>query len=209
MQIDESQVLWSTPERERAGKPLLVLLHGYGSHEGDLFALAPYLPLDTVVAAPRAFDRHPMGVGYSWFTLPQQLSTEWLDPGPLDAAADALHDWLATAAADASSVGILGFSQGGMIGIQLARRHPESLDRLVLLSTMVPAGDESGDDRLASLPVFWGRGTRDDVIPRSGVEHTLGWLPGRVRLTERVYEGLGHGVDDRMLGDVVAFLRET
>jgi len=36
MKIDPDVVLWSAPERERAGRPLLVLLHGYGSHEGDL-----------------------------------------------------------------------------------------------------------------------------------------------------------------------------
>ena len=32
--IDPSAVIWSTPVGERAGKPLLVLLHGLGSHEG-------------------------------------------------------------------------------------------------------------------------------------------------------------------------------
>ena len=41
MQLDESAILWSAPERERAGRPLIVLLHGYGSHEGDLFSLSP------------------------------------------------------------------------------------------------------------------------------------------------------------------------
>jgi phospholipase/carboxylesterase len=51
MQIDSSAVLWSAPERERAGRPLLVLLHGYGSHEGDLFGMAPGLPLEPVIAA--------------------------------------------------------------------------------------------------------------------------------------------------------------
>jgi phospholipase/carboxylesterase len=208
MPIDESAVLWSTPERLRPGKRLLVLLHGYGSHEGDLFALAPYLPLDAVIAAPRAFDPHPMGFGYSWFPLPE-FGSGRLDAAPLDAAADQLHDWLRRAGAEASSVGIVGFSQGGIIGMQLARRHPGAIDRLVFLSSMVAPGVEPGDDELGTLPVFWGRGTLDDVIPAIGVRHTLDWLPGRVDLTERVYEDLGHGVDDRVLGDVLDFLART
>jgi phospholipase/carboxylesterase len=54
MNIDASAVLWSAPERERAGRPLLVLLHGYGSHEGDLFGLSPRLPLGPVIASVRA-----------------------------------------------------------------------------------------------------------------------------------------------------------
>ncbi len=37
-------VLWSKPEEERAGKPLLVLLHGYGANEQDLLSLAEMLP---------------------------------------------------------------------------------------------------------------------------------------------------------------------
>ena len=37
-------VLWSKPEEERAGKPLLVLLHGYGANEEDLLSLADLLP---------------------------------------------------------------------------------------------------------------------------------------------------------------------
>lgn len=47
-------VLWSSPAQERGDRPLLVLLHGYGSHEGDLFGLVPHLPSAFVVAAVRA-----------------------------------------------------------------------------------------------------------------------------------------------------------
>ena len=71
VQIDPEFVLWSAPERERAGRPLLVLLHGYGSHEGDLFALAPRLPLAPVIASLRAPIRE--SAGYAWFTMTLQL----------------------------------------------------------------------------------------------------------------------------------------
>src|SRR5687767_6978474 len=47
-------VLWSKPEEERAGKPLLVLLHGYGANEEDLLSLADLLPQDFAVASVRA-----------------------------------------------------------------------------------------------------------------------------------------------------------
>jgi phospholipase/carboxylesterase len=67
MRIDPEAVLWPAPERDRAGRPLLVLMHGYASHEGDLFALSPRLPLGPVIASSRA----PIleNGGNVWFTM--------------------------------------------------------------------------------------------------------------------------------------------
>ena len=82
-------VLWSKPEEERAGKPLLVLLHGYGANEEDLLSLADLLPQEFVVASVRA----PMvsGAGFTWFPLTASIDYS------LDAVKDAasyVEDWL-------------------------------------------------------------------------------------------------------------------
>src|SRR5690606_11556536 len=65
-------VLWSRPENERTGTPLLVIFHGYGADEADLFSLAAQFPADFTVASVRA----PLqaGPGYSWFPLRNDLS---------------------------------------------------------------------------------------------------------------------------------------
>ncbi|MEP6844089.1 MAG: alpha/beta fold hydrolase, partial [Pseudolysinimonas sp.] len=126
MPIDPAAVIWSTPVGDRSGKPLLVLLHGLGSHEGDLFQLSPYLPLDHVIASPRGPIQS--GTGWSWFDV---AATR---PAPLNESADEFAEWLATVRGDASSVAVLGFSQGGVLGLQALRRHPELIDSLVLLS---------------------------------------------------------------------------
>ena len=60
-------VAWSKPEQERAGKPLLVLLHGYGANEQDLLSLVPGLPEEFAVASVRA--PLAMGPGFTWFPL--------------------------------------------------------------------------------------------------------------------------------------------
>ncbi len=54
--------------------------------------------------------------------------------------------------------------------------------------------------------MFWGRGTRDDVIPPFLVEHTALWLPEHVDLSGRVYPGLTHSVSEQELDDVRVFL---
>ena len=199
--IDPSAVIWSTPVAERAGKPLLVLLHGLGSHEGDLFQLSPYLPLDHVIASPRG----PLtsGAGYSWFDVAASR------PAPLNQSADELAEWLATVRGDASSVALLGFSQGGVLALQALRRHPDLIDAVVLLSAIADETVDPGDPELEVLrpPVFWGRGTTDDVVPSDQVAATREWLEEHTTLTERIYEDVGHWITDAELGDVHSFLR--
>lgn len=200
--IDPAAVIWSTPAAERDGKPLLILLHGHGDHEGSLFQLSPYLPLDHVIASPRGPER--AGDGWSWFDVVASR------PAPLNSAADAVAEWIATVRGAASSVAVLGFSQGALLALQIMRRHPESMDTLVMLSGIVDETVDPGDPELEVVrpPVFWGRGTTDDVIPASQLAATREWLGEHSTLTERIYEDVGHWITDAELGDVHSFLRE-
>ena len=165
--IDPSTVIWSTPVGERAGKPLLVLLHGLGSHEGDLFQLSPYLPLGHVIAAPRG----PIasGSGWSWFDVAAPR------PAPLNDSADGLAEWLATVRGEASSVAVLGFSQGGVLGLQTLRRHPELIDAVSPFSAIarpVKTSTTAGVVRIYSAAYFISAGRI--FLPRySGVRPTI------------------------------------
>jgi len=203
--IDTDAVLWSAGEHDREGRPLLLILHGFGSHEGDLFSLAPHLPLEPVIAALRA----PLtaGQGWSWFPIGEPG-----DPGPeaLDAAAAGVLEWLDALPEQPASIGLLGFSQGGAMALQLMRHAPERFAFAVQLSGFVASGERPGDARLAELrpPVFWGRGTADQVIPQAAVARTQDWLPDHSTLTERIYEGMAHSVSQTELDEIVEFLRE-
>lgn len=203
MKIDAGAILWSAPERERAGRPLLVLLHGYGSHEGDLFSLAPALPLSPVIASLRA----PMtaGQGNAWFPLSFDTPQEELEPNA-DAAAGAILDWLDTT--QATSVGLLGFSQGGATALQLLRLAPERFAYTVMLSGFVVGGNHPGDAALSRRkpPVFWGRGTLDPVIPQLAVEQTARWLSTHTTLTTHIYEDVAHGISNSELKDLTTFI---
>ena len=205
MRIDDEAVLWSASPSDRAGRPLLVLLHGFNSHEGDLFGLAPYLPLAPAIASLRApIDA---GYGYAWFPLLAQGEEQALESA--DQATTAIIDWLDRVAPDTTSVGLLGFSQGGAMALELLRRAPDRFAFAVSLAGFALPGVRGGDERMSQLapPVFWGRGTDDGVIPAASVARTQAWLPSHAELDARIYEGLGHSVSERELADVTAFLR--
>ena len=203
MNLDTSAVVWSAPERERAGRPLVVLMHGYGSHEGDLFALSPALPLGPVVASVRAPLRE--SGGYAWWSL-EGARPGAPDPVAVDAAATAVLDWLDTL--QYTSVSILGFSQGGAMALQLLRHAPKRFAAAVCISGFIPTATHPGDAELEALrpPVFWGRGITDEIIPEYAIERTAEWLPSHSDATIKVYPGLGHSISTEELGDFAAFL---
>jgi phospholipase/carboxylesterase len=204
VQIDDEAVQWSASAADRAGRPLLLLLHGYNSNEGDLFGLAPSLPLSPTVASLRAPTF--TGYGHAWFPLTSEGIESSIEGA--DAAVTAILEWLDRVAPGTGPVGLLGFSQGGAMAIELLRRAPERFAFAVSLAGFALPGDREGDERMSQLlpPVFWGRGTVDQVIPEASIARTQDWLPGHSSLDERIYEGLGHSVSELELADAAAFL---
>lgn len=204
--LDADAVIWSASEADREGRPLLVLMHGFGSHEGDLFGLAPSLPLEPVIAAVRAPLAAPWPLdGWAWFPRDEQSSPQASD---VNAAADAVIDWLDGLSVTPTSVGLMGFSQGGAMVVQLMRRSPEHFDYGVVMSGFVTEGEEPGDLTLEESrpPIFWGRGTHDEVIPESAIVRTTDWLPSHSTLSGRIYEGLGHGINQQAAADIRVFI---
>jgi phospholipase/carboxylesterase len=93
------------------------------------------------------------------------------------------------------------------MAIQLLRHRPRAFTYAVVLSGFVIAGEEPGDKELTEVrpPVFWGRGTRDPVIPESRIEQAASWLPEHSSLTSRTY-AIGHSITEPELADVSAFI---
>ncbi|GAA5034894.1 alpha/beta hydrolase [Microbacterium fluvii] len=205
--LDSAAVRWSEPLTARPDAPLLVLLHGYGTDESDLFGLAPHLPAEFTVAAVRAPLTPPFPMpGHSWYAI-ENLDAH--DPDTVTAAASRFIEWIdATDAAD-RPIGLLGFSQGSVVAVQALRLRPERFAFVVNLAGYAAPGELEGDAVLRELrpPVFWGRGSHDQVIPAPLVAHTTEWLPQHSTLSGRVYPQLAHSVSQDELDDVVAFLR--
>lgn len=199
--------LISRPEAERAGTPLLVLLHGYGSNEQDLMGLMGMLPEEFTYLSVRA----PMvaGPGFSWFPLTQEIGYS-IDS--VESSVVALWEFLRPVVEEFSSVTLLGFSQGMAMATSLARYQRERISAVVGLSGFAVDSPDSkifDDAALAAnpLPLFWGRDLADSVITRDKIEYTMGWVPGHTQLTHETYPQIGHSVCAEELRDVSDFLR--
>lgn len=202
--LDDAAVLWSG---ERDGRPLLVLLHGYGSDERDLFGLVPHLPDGFAIASVRAPMEPPWPApGHAWYSLEGEGAR---DPEAVTQAAARFLEWLDAIGHD-GPVGLLGFSQGGAVALQAMRLVPDRFAFALTLSGYVAPGALAGDATLAESrpPVFWGRGTADTVIPETLVVHTTDWLPAHAELVGRIYPGLAHAVSEQELADIRVFLEK-
>src|SRR5262249_31162121 len=110
--------------------PLLVLLHGIGADENDLFPLAHELDRRLEIVSLRAPHRYT--VGYAWFAIDFRPGGE-LVPDVVQARttlADLMR-WLDAAPArlgtDPHRTFLLGFSQGAMMPLGVLRSPPERL----------------------------------------------------------------------------------
>lgn len=202
--IDSNQVLWSADERDRGGRPLLVMMHGWSYDETHLFRLVPRLPADVVVASVRA--RVAEAGGYAWFP---STGNPIGNPRPevANEATRSVLAWLRTLPS-APSVGVLGFSQGGAMALQLMRHDPARFAYAVNLAGFVVDDTLPGDEelRLAKPPVYWGRGAQDGVIPASALRRTEAWMAGHTTADIRVYPRLGHDVAGQEITDLAAFV---
>lgn len=188
-------------------RPLFLCLHGWGSNENDLADMMQYVapyndyvslraPL-TLQAASNAGMFGTPGA-YSWLhdAVP---SGDDLDYDAF-AAASAIDRWVAANVAPERDVVPIGFSQGGMLAIQLLRVHPERYRAAICLSGFLAPGNVAGtapaDERLTDLniPTFYGYGTADNVIPRYAIYETIAWLEENTWLTVKEYPGVDHAV---------------
>lgn len=182
---------------------VVLLLHGLGSNEEDLFSLAPMLPGGVVYASLRGVLA--CGPGFGWLA-PPPLAED--DLGLLEESAGAVEDWMRSSV-PGRVIGAIGFSQGGVLALQLLRRCAAALDWVVVLSGAPFPADLPGDAALAArdVPALWGHGGQDPLFDDAMNHQVRDWLRVHTRLSEELSPALGHGIDELVLGAVTAFVR--
>lgn len=194
--------------------PLLILLHGVGSNEYDLFSLAPHLSDKFLVLSVRA--PHTLQPGYyAWYPVEMSATGFIYDFELVKGSREKILQFIDEAVnfydADRERVYLMGFSQGCIMSMSILLSQPSILAGVVGMSGRILPEIKEGiasPEQLRSLPVLWVHGTRDQTLPiQNGRDANdfLASLP--LTLTYREFE-MGHEINAQSLQETLRWFDE-
>jgi len=189
------------PKIKQEKNPLLLLLHGYGSNQEDLFSFAQELPDQYyVISAQAPYSLVPYG--YAWYAINFDADmNKFSDDNQAIASRELIikfiDELLTQYPIDPNDITLVGFSQGSILSFSVALSYPEKINRVVALSgylnpDIIKEGYQNND--ISRLNFFVSHGTADQVIPVEWARKTPEFLDALgVRNVYFEYP-VGHGV---------------
>lgn len=200
------------PENVRDGAPLIVLLHGRGSHMGDLMGLRPFLPENAILASPQApFSGLAWGYGSGWAWY-KFLGRNRPEPDSFQESVQHLKSFLQglpeRLPVTPGRLVLGGFSQGGTMSLAYSLMNPGQVAACINFSGFLAdhPSVRATPEAVKGTRFFWGHGVADPAIPFSLAEEGRSMLKAAgADLTEGTYQ-MGHSISHEELQDVVRWL---
>lgn len=195
--------------------PLLLLLHGYGSNEEDLFSFASELPDNYFIVSARA--PHPLPpYGNAWYAIDfdanmNKFSNDEQAIESRDLIVEFIDELIQKYPIDSTKVNLIGFSQGAILSYAIALSYPEKVNKIVALSgyfnqNIMKDGYENND--FSKLSFFISHGTVDQVIPVEWARKNSEVL-NLLKVSNEYHEyNVGHGVAPQNFYDFKDFLEK-
>ena len=204
------------PKTDVEKAPLIILLHGYGSNEEDLFSFAEELPDAMLVISVRA----PLSMGYgsyAWYTIHFETSdaNKFSDIPEAKQALQKIDffidEIIAEYNVDKDNVFLFGFSQGTILSIAYALNNPKKIHHVIGLSGYVNEellNKDVGISNFYNLDFFVSHGVVDQVIPVIWARKTPGFLNNLgIKNSFQEYP-VGHGVAPQNFHDLNNWIKE-
>lgn len=184
----------------------VIMLHGRGADAADILGLAG------------SFDRPalaylaPDAAGHTWYPRPFIAPVAQNQPylaSALELIADIIG-LLITRDIPPERIALVGFSQGACLALEFAARHPDRYGAVValtggLIGDVIDPADYRGS--LEGTPVFIGSSDVDPHIPFARVgESTAVMEKLGAEVTEKIYPGMGHTINEDEVSHVRALL---
>ncbi len=189
------------PSNLKENAPLLIMCHGYGSDENDLFSFASELPKELFIISLKApIQMQPYG--NAWYNINFDAEKgKWSDNEQAKQSRDAIANFIDYACekfpVDKSNVTLLGFSQGTILSYAVALSYPEKVKNIIALSgyinkDILPEDIDKKD--YSHLDFYCSHGSVDQVIPVDWARQTPSFLD-HLNIKHQYSEfPVGHGV---------------
>lgn len=180
--------------------PLLIMMHGYGSDENDLFSFASELPEELFIISVKA--PYPMQpYGNAWYAINFDADMgKWNDNEQAKESRDLISKFIdeaiETYSVDKNNVSLLGFSQGSILSYAVALTYPEKVKNIIALSGYINKDilplDKAKD--YSHLNFYCSHGSVDQVVPVDWARLTPPFL-NSLNIKHQYSEfPVGHGV---------------
>jgi len=204
---------------KKTGKPapLLIFLHGYGSNEDDLFDIAKGLDQRFMFISLRAPNALP-DAGFCWYPLeflPDQKFK--YDYAKAKESRIKILSFISNACKayklDSNNVFVMGFSQGAIMGYDLALAAPKKIKGVLALSgRMMSESKNLKTDwaKAASTKYFIAHGNSDNVIKISEADSAVSFLKGK-KIKDVKYNNyeMSHTINGKELNDIKTWLKKA
>lgn len=195
--------------------PVLLLLHGYGSNEADLFSFATELQDEYYIISARAPYDLQYG-SYAWYAInfdadQNKFSDNEQAKISRDKIAHFIDELLTNYPIDANNVNLVGFSQGSILSYAVALSYPEKINKVIAMSgylNLEIVAEDYLKNNLSKLKIFASHGTVDQVIPVDWARKTPAILEKLgISITYKEYP-VGHGVAPQNFHDFKNWISE-
>lgn len=158
------------PKVQTQKPPLLILLHGVGSNEQDLFRIANDLPDNFLVISARA----PFTIAegrYKWYDVDFSSGTPRFSAEQAEKSRVIILNFINQLkekhSFNENEIYLGGFSQGAIMSFSVGLTQPDKIKGIIALSGRVLADIKpkiADQNKLKSLKVFVIHGTKDEVL---------------------------------------------
>jgi phospholipase/carboxylesterase len=162
--------------------PVIVMLHGYGSDENDLFSFASELPDNyTIISLKAPFAMQPHGNAWYdiyWDENGKSINTEQAI-NSRELVVKCLDEIISSYNIDEQNITLLGFSQGTILSFSIALNYPEKIKNLIGLSGYIDESllkDSYKNNDFSKLNIYSSHGSLDQVIPVDWARKTKPFL---------------------------------
>ncbi len=202
------------PKIAVADPPLLILMHGIGSNEKDLFSFANELPAKFLVVSARG----PYSVGqdsYAWYEADFSTQDPVINKAQAEKSRTTIIEFIGQLKKkyhfNDKQVYLCGFSQGAIMAYSVGLTRPDKIKGIAVLSGRIPEEIKPkikpGKD-LENLDVFITHGTRDNRINIRYARDSRDYLLHLgIKPTYKEYNDV-HTINQEMFSDFLKWLNK-